>query len=185
MGEILLPKDSGEYAGIVSEVFAEVIRKSALGQAAIDGEITPSLLQTLRYVYLHGPSSIRKIGAGLSISVSAASQLVDRLVHKDLVKRRETECDRRLATVELTDAGRKLVIEARQERTQWMERILDGMPQERRQALVESLEEFIRIALSAEADIDHACVRCGIEHLAFCVLNRAHIAATGQQIEDY
>jgi DNA-binding MarR family transcriptional regulator len=185
MAETLLPKDSPEYAKILSEVFAEVIRRSPLGSSASDEEITPSLLQALEYVYLHGPSPVRKIAEGLSISVSAASQLVDRLVRKGLTTRGEMANDRRQAAVDLTEHGRSLICEARQEKTDWIESILTGMSVEQRQALVASLEDFIRLALSSEDDIESACVRCGIEHLAFCILNRAHVAATGEQIRDY
>lgn len=185
MAPTVVPKDSAEYAKIVSEVFAEVVRRSTIGPSASSADITPALLQALEYIFLHGSSPIRKIAAGLSVSVSAASQLVDRLVHKELVTRVETEQDRRQAAVDLTDRGRELISRSRQERTEWMENVLAGMTKERRNMLVESLEEFIRIAISAEQDIESACVHCGVEHLAFCVLNKAYQEATGRQITDY
>jgi len=184
MSATVMPKDSAEYAEVVCGVFAQVVRRYALAPET-ESKITPSLLQALEYVYLHGRSPIRKIAAGLSISLSAASQLVDRLVRRGLAVRRPAESDRRLASVELTDAGTELVSRTRVQRTRWMEGILASMSPERRQALVESLEEFIRTALSAESDIEAACARCGIDHLAFCVINQAHLAATGRHIEDF
>lgn len=181
----ILPKDSPEYARILSEVFAEVVRRSPLGSETADGEVSQSLLQAMEYVYLHGPSPVRKIASGLSITESASSQLVDRLVRKGLATREEMESDRRQAAVDLTDCGRELISKARQQKTDWMQAIIAKMQADDRQALVDSLESFIQAALSEEEDIESACVRCGIEHLAFCVLNRAHVAATGEQIEDY
>ena len=110
---------------------------------------------------------------------------MDRLVRKSLANRGEMANDRRLAAVDLTGHGRDLISEARQEKTDWIQSILSAMSLEQRHALVESLEDFIQLALLAEKDIESACVRCGIEHVAFCVLNRAHVAATGEQIKDY
>lgn len=97
----------------------------------------------------------------------------------------ENESDRRLATVSLTDAGRELVTQLRSEKLAWFSGLLEAMDEKKRAAFVDSLEEFIKVALtSSEQDIDNACVRCGIDHLAFCVVNKAHMAATGEPLEE-
>jgi DNA-binding MarR family transcriptional regulator len=186
MSQITLPRDSAEYLEILSDVFAEIVRKAAAARENHGaGEVTHSLAQCLGYIYLHGPSSIRKIAAGLSITVPAASQLVDRLVHKGLVVREHSREDRRLARVDLTDEGRAVVADARSARMAWLREILDRMSPERRSALVDSLEEFIRIALEAGGHVDEACVRCGIDHLAFCIVGRTHATTTGEPLEEF
>jgi len=185
MSQTVLPRDSVEYLEILSDVFAELVRKEAAQEDRSGSDITPSLVQCLEFIYLHGPSSIRKIASGLSITVPAASQLVERLVRKDLVTREHAREDRRLARVDLTEGGRRVVRRARSARATWLREILAQMPAERRAALVDSLEEFIRSALEARGNVDEACVRCGIDHLAFCIVNRAHISATGEPIERF
>jgi hypothetical protein len=115
----------------------------------------------------------------------AASQLVERLVRRELVTRQESDKDRRSARVELTGAGRELVARAREEREEWFRNIWEKLPSDSRTRLVECLEEFISVALTTEQDVDKACVKCGIEHLAFCILNKAHVAATGEPVESY
>ena len=169
-----ISQDSVEYAEIVAEVFVETVSKSAekTNCSDSDSDITPALMECLQYIYLHGVSPIREIANGLEISLSAASQLVERLVKKQLVTRCEDELDRRLTKIELTDAGREAVRQMRRRKSEWFETILEAMPQSQRKALREGLEGFLRVALANEDDVDRACVRCGMEHVSFCVVNK-------------
>jgi DNA-binding MarR family transcriptional regulator len=183
-----LERDSTEYLELLADVFAEIVQRGRENRYVTkpsDSEVTPALMQCLQYVYLHGASSIHRIAEGLSISMPGASQLVDRLAQRGLVRREESERDRRQTTVELTDGGREMVRRARTERGAWFTALCEKLPEERRKVLVEGLEEFIFVALTTEQDVDKACVKCGIDHLAFCVLNRAHVAASGTPIENY
>jgi DNA-binding MarR family transcriptional regulator len=167
-------RDSNEYAEMVAEVFMETIRKSAGKLACPDpeAEITQALMDCLQYVYLRGASPIREIASGLEVSLSAASQLVERLVKKSLATRSENEEDRRLTRVELTEVGRDAVREMRRRKSEWFDSILEAMPHSHRKALREGLESFLALALANENDADRACVRCGMEHVQFCVVNK-------------
>ena len=174
-------RDSAEYAEMVAEVFIETVRKSS-GKLNHDPEITPALMECLQYVYLHGESPIRQIANGLEVSLSAASQLVDRLVKKGMVTRGENEQDRRLTKIDLTAAGWEAVQRMRQRKSEWFDAILEAMPHSQRRAFREGLEGFLKIALSGEDKADRACIRCGMEHVAFCVVNKVksrRIAARG------
>ncbi|MDO8585649.1 MAG: MarR family transcriptional regulator [Armatimonadota bacterium] len=181
-------RNSTDYLELLAEVFAEIVQRgvdSKYVAGTSEGEVTPALMQCLQYIYLHGPCSIRRIAEGLSVSLPASSQLVERLAQRNLVTRHESEDDRRLTRVDLTEAGREIASRARSERDRWFLRLCDKLTDEKRTALVDSLEEFIFLAISNEQDIEKACVKCGIDHLAFCVLNRAHEAATGTPLEKY
>lgn len=175
-------KNSAEYAEIIAEVFIETVLKSADKVMCCEHEqeeITPSLMECLQYVHLHGASPVRGIACGLEISLSAASQLVDRLVKKGLATRHESETDRRLTEVELTNAGQDLVKQMRQRKSEWFESILQAMPEDSRSAFREGLEGFLRVALASEENIDRACVRCGIEHVPFCVVTQVKERVAG------
>lgn len=185
-----VPRESVEYVELLSEIFAEIIQKGVNSKQSqskkSNGDITPSLIHCLQYIFLHGDASVRKIARGLGVSLPAASQLVDRCVKKGLLARAENESDRRLAAVSLTENGRTLVSRFRRDKSEWFSDLLDDMDDDKRAALAESLEEFIKVALlKSEQDIDTACVRCGIDHLAFCVVNKAHMAATGEPVEEF
>ncbi|MDO8682875.1 MAG: MarR family transcriptional regulator [Armatimonadota bacterium] len=183
-----LERNSTEYLELLAEVFAGIVTKEAEAKSVnktSDGEVTHALMQCLQYIYLHGPCSIRRIAEGLSVSVPASSQLVERLVHRNLVSRQDSIEDRRLSRVELTETGHELVQRAREERGEWFQAVCDKLPEDRRAALVDGLEQFIYLALTSEQDVEKVCAKCGIDHLAFCVLNRAHEAATGTPLDNY
>ncbi|MCE5322197.1 MarR family transcriptional regulator [bacterium] len=168
-------RDSAQYAEIIAEVFVETVQKAASDAMYCmhcGEEITRSLMECLQYVFLHGASPIRKIADGLEVSLSAASQLVDRLVKKELVTRSEDETDRRLTSIELTDAGRAVVEEMRQRRSKWFDTVLVSMPEKKRLAFIEGLESFLKSSLAEVDNIDRACVKCGMEHVSFCVINK-------------
>lgn len=178
-------RDSNEYAEILAEVLAETVRKSAgkaMGVECGSEEVTPALMECLQYVYLHGPSPIRQIAYGLEISLSAASQLVDRLVRKELATRRENQTDRRLTQVELTDTGRDAVRQMRQRKSEWFDSVLDSMPAERRRWLRDGLESFLEAALTGTSNPESACCKCGMEHVSFCVVNKVKNAAQSAKL---
>lgn len=177
-GESHVSRDSAEYTEIIADVFVETVNKWA--RKAMydeqDPEITPALMECLQYVYLHGASPVGEIASGLEITTSAASQLVDRLVKKGLATRRENESDRRLMSVELTPGGKEAVGRMRRRKSEWFEAILGAMPEGEQEAFRDGVEGFLRVALAGEDNIDRACVRCGMEHVSFCVVNRVKSA---------
>lgn len=184
-----LSRDSAEYAEIVAEVFAETMKECAgrLVCGGPDTDITPALMECLQYIYLHGASPVREIAAGLEISLSAASQLVDRLVKKGLATRGENEQDRRLTSIDLTARGYEAVRKMRRAKSEWFDAIIQAMPHSQRRAFREGLEGFLKVALSGEDNVDRACVRCGREHVAFCVVNKIknkRVAARSQRREE-
>ncbi len=185
MQELETTRESPEYAEMIADVFVEAVRKATAAAMCCEHgeeEITPSLMQCMQYVFLRGPSPMREIAAGLEVSLSAVSQLVDRLVRKGLMTRQENQLDRRLAQVGLTPSGESLVRQMRERRSEWFESIAGAMPDEKRQAFLEGIEGFLRIALAREGNIDRACVRCGMEHTPLCVISEVKAErAEGQE----
>ena len=172
--------DSAEYAEMVAEVFIDTVRKSA-GRLTCPGdsaELTPALMECLQYVYLHDTSHVCEIASGLEMSLSGASQLVDRLVRKSMITRSENERDRRLTRIDLTQAGREAVKQMRRRKSEWFDAILEAMPHSQRKAFREGLESFLKVALSGEDNIDRACVKCGMEHAPFCVVSKVRSKRT-------
>lgn len=169
-----ITRGSSEYVELIADVFVETVRRAMAGAMCCEfgnEEITPALMQCLQYLYLRGTSSVREIAGGLEISLSAASQLVDRLAKRGLVTRRENEEDRRLMEVDLTQDGQEVVRGMRERRSKWFASIVGSMDSVGRNALLEGLESFLKIALAHEKNIDRACTKCGIQHAPFCIIN--------------
>ena len=186
MEEGVLSRESVEYAEILAEVFAALVERS-VGRGGADPEhgLTEALAGCLRYLYLHGSCSIGRIAEGLGISEPAASQLAERLVRVGLAVRKEEERDRRLSIVALTENGVEVASRGRAARQQAFARAFDQMDAGARRAFLQGIEAFMVAALGDEEEIEQFCARCGIDHVAFCVLNRIHQAVKGSQMESY
>jgi DNA-binding MarR family transcriptional regulator len=70
--------------------------------------LTPSQAEVIRCLADYGPMPLRALGELLVCESGSPSRLVDALVRRDLVLRREDETDRRQVTLDLSSAGRDL-----------------------------------------------------------------------------
>jgi DNA-binding MarR family transcriptional regulator len=76
----------------------------------------------------------------LGVNSSTATRLVDRLIHRKLVRRRVHPDDRRATRLEITTAGRSVVDAVMSTRRAEVRRILSKVPPQNRRALVDSLD---------------------------------------------
>ena len=81
-----------------------------------DFEFTLPLMATLLLLEEEKELTIKQIAELLGRSVSTTSRLVDQLVERDLISRREDEHDRRMKRVAITENGRKLISTLEQRR---------------------------------------------------------------------
>lgn len=104
----------------------------------------------LMHLYYRGPNDISEMGGHLDISVAAASQLINRLVDKQLVDRAESPQDRRVRQLTLTAKGRTLIEKAIEFRNQWIERLPLTLSEKQMDVISESLKDLI----TAEHNLD-------------------------------
>jgi DNA-binding MarR family transcriptional regulator len=179
-------KGSAAYAEHVLDLFAGILHRTItirpLEEAGCD--VTPSLAQGLQFLYQHGVCSVSDIAHGLCMTYSAASQLTDRLVKRDLVSRCENKKDRRLSEIRLTDDGRSAVERIRLHRIKGLTRILQRLETGDREAFIGYLENFIVAAVEDAHGALESCSHCGSEHLPECVINEVYRTATGRPINE-
>ena len=70
-----------------------------------------------------GRSNVSDLGQRLGISIAAASQMLERLVQQDLIRRSEDPEDRRAKQLILTDKGRRIIRESIDARQGWLEEL--------------------------------------------------------------
>jgi len=167
---------------MLSEVLQEVTTNRPLRE--MDGAITPALAHGLLFLARHDGCPVRDISCALSMTYSAGSQLIDRLVRKGWASRSDNERDRRLSEIRLTEEGLDLAKQIRVRRIEGMAQILDRMDSESRTALLKALESFIKAAVRDEATAAQACCHCGKDHLPDCFVYEAYLARTGTPIEN-
>lgn len=116
-----MPRFSAEFAQprIDSDVAVEgllavaraMVSLTARSLAQLDVSVTLPQFRALVVLAISGPRRIVDLAAEFEVQPSAATRMCDRLVRKQLVARHARPDDRRVALVELTPAGRKLVAE--------------------------------------------------------------------------
>jgi DNA-binding MarR family transcriptional regulator len=148
------------------------------------GELTPAQLDAMAYIHRHGGCSAKALSEGLHISIPSSTRLVDRLVRKGLVDRRESGVDRRLVMLSVTPSGETAVHAVHEAHMTRLQHAVQAFQPEERDKLLELLERFLQAALSDDVQlIEECCRRCGSEHDGGCVVNEAHIALVGRPIE--
>lgn len=152
-------------------------------ELATGGELTPAQLDTLVFLHRHGGCSTKELSEGLRISIPSATRLVDRLVRKQLVDRRESGVDRRLVQLSLTPTGLAALQAVRAARVARLHGAFATLTDEERAQLLKLLERFLQSALCDEQTVKDCCRHCGTEHDLACVVNEAHIALMGRPVE--
>ena len=109
----------------------------------------------LMQLHHKGACGMSMISEGYDISPAAASQLVDKLVHNELIQRVEDPSDRRAKLLNLTDKGRDLVLRGIEERYRWVDELGDKLTADERTQVSEALDIMTRVARDLEAEPVH------------------------------
>ncbi len=101
-------QDNGES---LSEVFWAVARqlRGASQETLAPWDITPAHLRALRALGHHGVMRLSDLSGRLHIAPRSATEVVDALESRDLVRRRPDPGDRRATLVELTEHGAEVM----------------------------------------------------------------------------
>lgn len=162
------------------QTLTEVVRRPAY-QEALEQELTEVQVDCMRYIYLHHLPSIGEIAAGLGISNAAATKLVNRLVLKDWVERKEDPKDRRVLQMRLTETGERLMEQVRQRESLNLSTVLNRMDRDDQELLCRGLEGFLTAALKEKKWVDRVCLRCGWAHRTECPGNQIYRSMTGME----
>jgi DNA-binding MarR family transcriptional regulator len=141
-----------EQAAQLESLLPRVMRK--LFTLEQDHPATELPLSQLRVCMIlqNGPRSLSALSEELGISVSAVTQLTDRLERAGFVERTAEEEDRRMKRVAMTAQGDALMKARRRTRVQRAENALAGMAPEERTVVLNALELLLA---SAQATAPH------------------------------
>jgi DNA-binding MarR family transcriptional regulator len=108
------PASDESLADALLSVGRRLREKSAETLAPWD--ITPAHLRALRTLSRHGTMRLSELSEHLQIAPRTATEVVDALQARDLVRRRPDPADRRATLVEVTDHGASILAEIRSTR---------------------------------------------------------------------
>lgn len=116
------------------------------------GELPNAQLRMCSFLQ-HGPAPITAIADELSISVSAATQLADRLEKSGMVERASDASDRRIRLVSLTEHGTEVMRTRRELRCSQVRKVLKRLSDDDRCALVEALQKLLNATWDESAHL--------------------------------
>lgn len=100
-----------------------------------------------------GALPINEIGRRLALTSGSMTTAIDRLEARALVRREASPDDRRTRLVALTPAGRKLIGQAFDQHSAWLDQAGNALSVQERKTLVSLLKKF---GFSAQAKLDEA-----------------------------
>ena len=116
-----------------------LVAVAARSLADVAEEVTLTQYRTLVVLASRGPQNLAGLAEAVGVTPATATRMCDRLVRKDLIRRRTERDDRRQLRVALTAKGRSLVDAVTVRRRQEIARIMSEIPVEQQAILVQAL----------------------------------------------
>src|SRR5206468_2490014 len=112
-------------------------------RAYSDFDFSLPQLATILLLEEEGELTIKQVAEFLGRSVSTTSRLLDQLVERGLISRREDEYDRRTKRVAITQRGHELIANIEQQRAVAQITVLDQLTPEERAIVIEAIELLV------------------------------------------
>lgn len=102
-----------------------------------------------------GPRAMSAISEELGISVSAITQIADRLERAGLVERVTGQDDRRMKKLQLTPHGAEIMRSRREQRIRGAADALAQLPPDAREAVLAALEALVEASRATAREVPH------------------------------
>ena len=143
---------SQEQATAFVEMLQSLLRELTIGANDPAVELPLAQLRVCR-VLCGGPQSISAISRELGVSLSAVTQLADRLERAKLVRRLAEDNDRRIRCLQLTARGERLLRLHDEERIRRMAAALEHLTPKARNEAASTLDRLVRASVAARGQI--------------------------------
>jgi DNA-binding MarR family transcriptional regulator len=127
---------------LLKTLFGSTFRQ-ILWRNAAELELTYAQAQVLFYVAQHPDCHMGQVAKTFNVTLSAITQIVDRLVQKRFLTRVSNPTDRRVSILELTIEGKALVQELEKLQVEVLEPVLQRLSARDRDYLIKGLEKFV------------------------------------------
>jgi DNA-binding MarR family transcriptional regulator len=134
--------DTRRLLELLQTLFGSTFRQ-ILWRNAAELELTYAQAQVLFYVAQHSGCYMGQVAKTFNVTLSAITQIVDRLVQKRFLTRLSKPADRRVSILELTPEGKALVHELEKLQVEVLEPVLQRLSARDRDHLISGLEKFV------------------------------------------
>jgi DNA-binding MarR family transcriptional regulator len=100
-------------------------------------------LKSLFFISNRGSTSLGKLAAALKVTPTNTTGIVDRLLERKLITRKESPDDRRVLVLRTTPRGEALVNELRQKRKERMTEIFSRLTDEQAEIVAQALKFMV------------------------------------------
>jgi DNA-binding MarR family transcriptional regulator len=113
-----------------------------------------------------GPKSMSALAAEVALHQSTLTRIVEKLEKQNLLSRRRKKTNQRAVEVQITEAGKQVHALLETQSSQMISQLLDLIPQNRRVAVVASIEELANLLDPGNAAFQNLLkvCRCGFSH---------------------
>ncbi len=137
-------KDNLVLGGLFQDVVNRVSHQRGRMTGWMEGNsVTLPQILILDLIAKKGPTPLALVAETMQMSLSSTSQILERLVRQDLLRRAEHEGDRRKKILTVTAKAMNLLETARRLRTQEFARELGRLPKKLRDRLETTLKEVL------------------------------------------
>ena len=155
------PPADGEHQRLVAECNLQFHRAfqvlwESASSAWLELDLSITQLRNLIILSLRGPQHVGQLAAALGVSEPSASQVVDRLAQRALIRRDADASDRRRIMVSITAEGEHLLDSVRTSRSIVAEGLLDRLDDDSLTALAKGTRALADAAGAAQHP-DGAC----------------------------
>jgi len=145
---------TSDLSEVASSVRLSITRLYRILRQQDGGDLTPSTTSALAMLNRYGAMTLGELAAREHVAAPTVTRIVEKLQSAGLVTRRVSEHDGRVFMVEVTDAGRALILDARSRRTRWLVEHLEGLSPEEFEALQQAAPILERLVEQAAREED-------------------------------
>jgi DNA-binding MarR family transcriptional regulator len=136
MDEITLRED----AEVIASLLPALIRQLFAVDDSLASQLPVAQLRVCGMLFESGPQRMSALGRSMGVSLSAMTQIADRLERAGLVTRVAEGGDRRIRCLQLTPRGQKVMQRRQQVRVERVAAMLEQLSPEDRKTAISSLQ---------------------------------------------
>jgi DNA-binding MarR family transcriptional regulator len=145
------PVDEEECAALLMDVVPLVMRSIRAEMRRHRADLSVPQFRTLAFLRKHEGASLSQVADHLGLMLPSVSKMVDGLVARGLLTRKDSSADRRYVALALTARGRSALASARKATQLHLAQILRALPQDERPSVVRAMEA-LRPVFAAERE---------------------------------
>jgi len=141
-----------EQVAQIAAVLPRLLRRlNSLYADDLDMDLPMGQMRVCSFLY-DSPESMSALSRELGISLSAITQIADRLERSGMVERVPETEDRRVKFLRLTEKGQEMMRSRRERRKRRISEVLGCLDPDSRQAVLDGLQMFLDAAQRTSAD---------------------------------